>query len=97
MRWERPVSLMERMLWGIPGVEHVYSVSRAGMAMVTVRFRVNDSNEGSLVKIYERHSAMGFMLPADALPPIVELHSIDDVPFLSLTLWGSTTTVRIAG
>jgi multidrug efflux pump subunit AcrB len=56
--------------------------------MVTVRFKVGDSNEASLVKVYERQSAMGFLLPQDARLPIIELHSIDDVPFLSLTLWG---------
>jgi multidrug efflux pump subunit AcrB len=84
----RIVAPIERMLWGVPGVEHVYSTSRPGMGMVTVRFKVNESNEASLVKVYERESAMGFLMPRDILPPIVELHSIDDVPFLSLTLWG---------
>ncbi|HSD65118.1 MAG TPA: efflux RND transporter permease subunit, partial [Vicinamibacteria bacterium] len=84
----RIVAPIERMLWGVPGVEHIYSTSRPGMAMVTVRFKVNESNEASLVKVYERQSAMGWMLPRDILPPIVELHSIDDVPFLTLTLWG---------
>jgi multidrug efflux pump subunit AcrB len=84
----RIVAPIERELWGVPGVEHVYSVSRPGLAMVSVRFEVGESNEASLVKVYERQSALGFLLPPDALPPIVELHSIDDVPFLSLTLWG---------
>ncbi len=84
----RIVAPIERMLWGVPGVEHIYSTSRPGMGMVTVRFKVGESNEASLVKVYERQSAMGFLLPRDTLPPIVELHSIDDVPFLSLTLWG---------
>jgi multidrug efflux pump subunit AcrB len=84
----RIVVPMERILWGIPGVEHVYSASRPGVGMVTVRFKVNESNEASLVKVYERQSAMGWMLPRDVLPPIVELRSIDDVPFLTLTLWG---------
>jgi len=84
----RIVAPIERILWGVPGVEHIYSVSRPGLAMVTVRFRVNESNEASLVKVYERQSAMGWILPQGTMPPIVELHSIDDVPFLSLTLWG---------
>ena len=35
----RIVAPMERILWGVSGVEHVYSVSRPGMAMVTVRER----------------------------------------------------------
>jgi multidrug efflux pump subunit AcrB len=84
----RIVAPIERILWGVPGVEHIYSVSRPGMGMVTVRFKVNESNEDSLVKVYERQSAMGWIMPQGTMPPIVELHSIDDVPFLSLTLWG---------
>jgi len=84
----RVVVPIERVLWGIPGVEHIYSASRPGMGMVTVQFEVGESNETSLVKIYERQSAMSWSLPRDTPPPIVELHSIDDVPFLSLTLWG---------
>ena len=76
----RIVEPIERILWGVTGVEHIYSVSRPGLALVTVRFKVNESNEDSLVKLHERQSAMGWMLPPGALPPIVELHSIDDVP-----------------
>ena len=32
---------------------------------------------------------MGWIMPRDSMPPVIELHSIDDVPFLSLTLWGA--------
>jgi multidrug efflux pump subunit AcrB len=84
----RVVAPIERILWGVPGVEHIYSVSRPGMGMVTVRFKVNESNEDSLVKVYERQTAMSWIMPRDVMTPIIELHSIDDVPFLSLTLWG---------
>ena len=84
----RIVEPIERILWGVTGIEHIYSVSRPGLAIVTVRFKVNESNEDSLVKLHERQSAMGWVLPQGALTPIVELHSIDDVPFLTLTLWG---------
>jgi multidrug efflux pump subunit AcrB len=84
----RIVAPIERILWGVPGVEHIYSVSRPGMGMVTVRFKVNESNEDSLVKVYERQTALGYIMPAGSMPPVIELHSIDDVPFLTLTLWG---------
>jgi multidrug efflux pump subunit AcrB len=84
----RVVAPIERILWGVPGVEHIYSTSRPGLGMVTVRFKVNESNEASLVKVYERQSAMSWIMPQGIQPPIVELHSIDDVPFLTLTLWG---------
>jgi multidrug efflux pump subunit AcrB len=83
----RLVTPVERILYGIPGVEHVYSTARPGLALVTARFRVNESNEESLVKVYERQSALGHILPPGTSRPVVQLHSIDDVPFLTLTLW----------
>ena len=91
------VNPVERAMWGISGVDHVYSTAGAGFALVTVRFLVNEPNEASLVKVYERLSTVGAALPPDALPAAVELHSIDDVPFLSLTLWsegGSSDALR---
>jgi multidrug efflux pump subunit AcrB len=88
----RVVEPLERAMWGLSQVEHVYSTARPGLALVTVRFRVNESNEESLVKVYERMSAMSAGLPAGALPPAVELHSIDDVPFLALTLWSESSS-----
>jgi multidrug efflux pump subunit AcrB len=77
---------IERAMWGLAGVEHVYSTARAGQALVTVRFRVNEPNEESLVKVQERLAAVAHDLPAGSQSS-VELHSIDDVPFLTLTLW----------
>jgi multidrug efflux pump subunit AcrB len=82
----RVVEPLERAMWGLSRVEHVYSTARVGFALVTVRFRVNESNEESLVKVYERITALGASMPPGALPPAVELRSIDDVPFLTLTL-----------
>jgi multidrug efflux pump subunit AcrB len=78
---------LERAMWGLSRVEHVYSTARPGFALVTVRFLVNESVEESLVKVHERLSVVAPALPAGSLPPAVELHSIDDVPFLTLTLW----------
>jgi len=83
----RVVAPIERAMWGLPQVEHVYSTARTGFALVTVRFRVNESNEESLVRVFERMRSGAIALPAGAAVPGVELHSIDDVPFLALTLW----------
>ena len=79
---------MERRLWGIPGVEYLYSTSRPGMALITVRFKVNEPQEPSLVKIYQELAANPQMLPPGAMKPIIKLQTIDDVPFLVLTLHG---------
>jgi multidrug efflux pump subunit AcrB len=81
---------LEKAMWGIAGVEHVYGTARPGLAFATVRFRVGERHEESLVKIYERLSATAGQLPPGVMPPSVELHSIDDVPFLALTLWSPT-------
>jgi multidrug efflux pump subunit AcrB len=86
---ERQVTTpLERRLWGIPGVEYVYSTSMSGQAMLTVRFKVNEPLEPSVVKVRQEIAAHPELLPAAAMPPNVRVLSIDDVPFLTLTLHG---------
>ncbi|RMG47324.1 MAG: efflux RND transporter permease subunit [Acidobacteria bacterium] len=80
---------LEKRMWEIPGVEYVYSVSRPGMAMVTVRFYVGEDQERSLVKVYEKLVSGMDRMPAGATPPLVKVRTIDDVPVLGLTLWSS--------
>jgi multidrug efflux pump subunit AcrB len=86
----RVVAPLERAFYGISQVEHVYSVAKTGGALITVRFKVNESNEDSLVKVFERLNAIAPQLPQGVPTPVVELHSIDDVPFLTLTLASAT-------
>ena len=79
---------LERRLWGIPGVEYLYSSSRPGAALLTVRFKVNEPLEPSIVKVQKELAAHPEVLPPGALAPVVRLLTIDDVPFLTLTLHG---------
>ncbi len=79
---------LERRFWGIPGVEYVYSTSQAGRSLITVRFKVNEPLEPSVAKVRHELEAHPELLPASAKPPTVRLLSIDDVPFLALTLHG---------
>jgi len=79
---------LERMLWGIPGVEYVYSTSRRDAAFITVRFHVNQPLTPSLVKVRQEIDAHTELFPAGAQRPLVRLLTIDDVPFLNLTLHG---------
>jgi multidrug efflux pump subunit AcrB len=79
---------LERRLWGIPGVEYLYSTSTPSAAFITVRFKVNEPLEPSLVKVHQELRAHPELLPSGALEPVVRLLSIDDVPFLTLTLHG---------
>lgn len=76
---------IERAVWGLDGVEYVYSASRAHGSLVTVRFKVGEPMEPSLVKVHHKLLAIRQQLPENASTPLVKSFSIDDVPFLTLT------------
>lgn len=84
---ERVVVPFEKKMWEIKGVEYVYSMSKAGMGIVTVRFLVGEDMEKSLVKLYNKVMSNRNILPPGAGEPLVVPKSIDDVPILALTLW----------
>ncbi len=83
---------LEKRLWGIPGVEYLYSVSRPGLSLITIRFKVNEPQEESLVKVHQELMANADVLPSGAMKPIAKLLTIDDVPFLTLSLHGERQT-----
>ncbi len=84
---ERVVKPFEAKLWEIKGVEYLYSMSRPGMGVITVRFLVGQPMEESLVKLYNKVMSNRTLLPPGAAEPLVVPKSIDDVPILALTLW----------
>ncbi|HUX68634.1 MAG TPA: efflux RND transporter permease subunit [Terriglobales bacterium] len=79
---------LERLLREIPGVEHLYSTSSPGLAMVVVRFQVGLDVQRSLTQVYTKLYAHLDEMPPGASPPLVKLRSIYDVPVLALTLSG---------
>ena len=78
----------EQVLSQIQGIEHVMSVSRPGMSLVTVQFKVGVPRIEALVRLYDTVHANADWLPAGlgVLPPIIKPKGIDDVPIVSLTL-----------
>jgi multidrug efflux pump subunit AcrB len=76
---------VERAMWGLDGVEYIYSASQAHGALITVRFKVNEPIEPSLVKVHHKLMTLMNELPANVMKPEVKSYSIDDVPFLALT------------
>jgi multidrug efflux pump subunit AcrB len=84
---ERTVKPFEAKLWEIKGVEYLYSMSRPGMGIITVRFLVGQPMEESLVKLYNKVMSNRGVLPPGAGEPLVVPKSIDDVPIMALTLW----------
>ena len=84
---ERVVKPIEGKMWEIRGVEYIYTASRPGLGIVTVRYKVGEDMEKSLVKLYNQLMSNRSLLPPGAMEPLVVPKSIDDVPILTLTLW----------
>jgi len=80
---------LEQKLSEIEGVKHVYSVSRPGMAVLTVEFEVGVQRQPALVRLYNQVFSNADFLPqrAGVGQPIVKPKGIDDVPVMALTLW----------
>ena len=78
---------MERLLWEIPGVEYIYTTSSPGSCMAIVRFYVGEDEEKSIVRLNQKMQANFDLIPPGASQPLIKPRSIDDVPFLALTLW----------
>jgi len=81
---------LEKRLWEMEGVEHLYSASRPGMAMVTVRFRVGYDGIKALVQIYNKLESNRDAVPPGVTGWMVKPVGIDDVPILTFTLWSKT-------
>ncbi len=78
---------LERIMSEIPGVKHVYSASRRGQAIVTVRFRVGEQLGPSIVKVHYKLQSNLDKIPPGVAMPLVKPKGIDDVPVVTLTLW----------
>jgi len=50
----RIVNVGERKLWEISGVEYIYSMTQSEGTLITVRFRVGEDVEKSLIKLYTK-------------------------------------------
>jgi multidrug efflux pump subunit AcrB len=86
---EQRVTLpIETLVHQISGVEYVYSTSMPGQSLVIVRFLVGTSQEDALIKVYSKLYSNFDRMPPGVSQPIIKARSIDDVPILSLTLWG---------
>jgi len=77
---------LEKLLYEIDGVEYVYSMSREGQAVITVRYYVGQDRERSLVKLYKRIDEHLDLVPAGVTGWVVKPVEIDDVPTVTLTL-----------
>ncbi len=95
---------LEQKLLEIEGVKHVYSVSRPGVAAVTVEFIVGEPRREAIVRLYNQvYSNQDWVPPNLGVgQPLIRPMGIDDVPVMSLTLWsddparGATELAEVA-
>jgi multidrug efflux pump subunit AcrB len=80
---------MERLLREVPGVEYVYSISHPGMSLLIVRFYVGTKQEDAVIRVYNKLYENLDRIPPGVSQPIIKSRSIDDVPIMALTLWGT--------
>ncbi|MBI2307873.1 MAG: efflux RND transporter permease subunit [Rhodocyclales bacterium] len=81
----------EQVLSRIAGIDHVYSVSRPGMAVVTVQYEVGVKFQEAVVRLYDTiHSHRDWVSPNLGVgEPIIKPKGIDDVPIVALTFWSA--------
>jgi len=79
----------EQVLSEVKGIEHVYSVSRPGQAVITLEYEVGLPRQEALVRTYNQVYSNQDWLPADlgTRQPLVKPRGIDDVPVMTLTLY----------
>jgi multidrug efflux pump subunit AcrB len=79
----------EQVLGQMAGLEHVMSLSRPGLAVITVQFKVGVPRTEALVRLHDTLNSNRDWLPSGlgVGEPIVKPKGIDDVPILAATLY----------
>ena len=82
----------EQVLSQMAGTEHVMSVSRPGLAIMTVQFKVGVPRTEALVRLHDTLRSNADWLPRGlgVMEPIIKPKGIDDVPIVSLTLFSKS-------
>ena len=79
----------EQVLDSIADVKHIYSISRPGLAIISVQFKVGVKRKDAIVRLYnEIHSNSDWLpLSLGASQPLIKPMGIDDVPIVTVTFW----------
>lgn len=85
----------EQVISEISGIDHVYSTSTPGMAVLTVQFLVGENRTDAIVRLYNKLYSNQDWLPANlgVAQPVIKPKGIDDVPIIAATLWSKNTEI----
>ena len=88
---QKVTNRLEKLLYQIDGVEYVYSMSKPGECVVTVRFYVGEDREDSILKLYNKMQSNLDRIPPAVTGWVVKPVEVDDVPIVNVTLWSDRT------
>lgn len=79
----------EQILSELEGMKHVYSVSRPGISILTVQFKVGEDRTQAIVRLYNAIYSKQDWFPQNLGigQVLIKPKGIDDVPIVTLTLW----------
>ena len=77
---------LEAIVKGIDGVEHVYSQTNDGGAVVTARFKVGTDPDNAILRVQEKVRANYDKIPVGIPEPLIVGRGINDVPIFVVTL-----------
>lgn len=85
----------QQVLSELEGVEHLFAVSRPGLAVITVQFEVGEPRNEAILRLYNQIYSNRDWLPTQlgVAQPIIKPMGIDDVPIVSLTLWSDNPNI----
>jgi multidrug efflux pump subunit AcrB len=85
----------EKIVAELEGVEHIWSVSEPGMAVLTVQFEVGQDRTAAVVRLYNAFYAKQDWQPANSGigPVLIKPKGIEDVPVFALTLWSTKAEI----
>ncbi len=78
----------EQVLARVQGMDHVYSVSMPGMAVLTLQYKVGVSRNDALIRLWDTINSNRDWIPPGLHvgEPLIKPMGIDDVPVVALTL-----------
>lgn len=91
---------LENLMAAIRGVDHTYGYAVDDMGVVTVRFKVGQNEQQSLVKLYNQIFRNLNRIPPGVSKPLIQSISINDVPILTVALHSNSldqTELRSVG
>jgi multidrug efflux pump subunit AcrB len=85
----------EQILSELTGVDHIYSASQPGMAVLTVQFEVGEKRSDTILRLYNAFYSNSDWLPANIGigQPLIKPKGIDDVPIVAGTLWSEDPAI----